>query len=36
MMKNDEELKMLVVLLEESDIVTYSGSDNIGGADWDD
>ncbi len=36
MMKNYEELIMLVVMFEQNDIVTLSNSDNIGGAGWDD
>ncbi len=30
MMKNYEELKLQIVLFEESDIITYSNSDNPG------
>ncbi len=35
MMKNYEELKLLIVMFEQDDIVTLSNNDNIGGA-WDD
>lgn len=36
MMKNYEELKLLVVMFEQDDIVTLSDNDNYGGAGWDD
>ncbi len=36
MMKNYEELKLLVVMFEQDDIVTLSDNDNYGGEVWDD